>query len=65
MRIGGIAGAHGIAFDPLSGNLWVTLPQRGEVLVVSTAGVTGEVLGRAAVSGCPSEIAGDWEGGCQ
>lgn len=64
LRIADIAGAHGVAFDPLSGELWVTVPQRGEVIVLGTAGVAGEVIGRTGVSGCASEIAGDWAGGC-
>jgi hypothetical protein len=64
LRVEGLAGAHGVACDPVSGELWVTLPQRGEVVVVRAVGVAGEVLGRASVSGCASEIAGDWGGGC-
>jgi len=64
-RLEGVGGAHGLAVDPLTGQLWVTLPDRGEVLVLRGGDSPGDTLGLGAVAGCPVDIAGDWSGGCR
>jgi hypothetical protein len=57
-------GIHGVTYDPLAASLWVTIPAREEVLVLSAGAALGDTLGHGSVLGCPVKIAGDWGGGC-
>lgn len=64
-RVSGLAGVQGVTVDPVTQQLWVTFPRRGEVLLLSGGDVPGDTLGLGAVSGCPTKVAGDWTGGCR
>jgi len=66
--LSGLGPVRGIAYDPEARQLWITVPERGEVWLLATGQRAGEslgdTLGAAVLAGCPTQIAGDWSGGC-
>lgn len=60
-RLSGMGRIADVAYDPQTGNLWVTLPEEGQVRCIVPG---GEVAASIRLPGCPGNIAGDWTGGC-
>jgi streptogramin lyase len=61
-RVDGLAGVTGVTCDPISGTVWVALPDAGRVICREIA--AGRTVGEIFLSGCPSKVVGDWTGGC-
>ncbi len=56
----GLGRVTNVCEDPLSGALWITIAEAGEVVRLDA---DGERV-RLGLDGCPRRIAGDWAGGC-
>ncbi|MCK4414850.1 MAG: hypothetical protein KAY32_15045 [Candidatus Eisenbacteria sp.] len=63
-RISGLPGVRGVTVDPTTRQLWVTLPDAGEILLLRATGGSADTLGLGRVPGCAHKVAGDWTGAC-
>ncbi len=59
-RFDGMGRIAGVAEDPLTRTLWLTVPEDGELRRIDADGTTTAIV----LAGCPRRIAGDWSGGC-